>query len=177
MGVPREVCTERFLLLRRGPASHPRALFPSSGPENRGQLVALPQRARLQPRGSSTGRRRHPARHRPWAGCAPDRGFPCEASEPRLRHSSQAARVLVSEACVSLRRACRRRPANWPAAWVGPRPPLAALAVQGPCSARLLPSSCGRCVSVELGYCFSLSSWSSPVSSWKLAYFEVGLAR
>lgn len=77
VGVPREVCTERFLLLRPGPASHPKALFPSSGPENGGQLVALLQPARLQPQGSWTGRRRHPARLGPWAGCAPDRGFPC----------------------------------------------------------------------------------------------------
>lgn len=45
------------------------------------------------------------------------------------------------------------------------------------CSVGTLPSSCSRSVSTELGYCFAPGSLSLPISSWKLAYFEVGLAR
>lgn len=41
VGVPREVCTEGFLLFRPGPTLHPRALFFSFGPENWVQLLAL----------------------------------------------------------------------------------------------------------------------------------------
>lgn len=39
-----------------------------------------------------------------------------------------------------------------------------------------LPFSCSRSGSAELGYCFAPGGLCLPISSWKLAYFEVGLA-
>lgn len=63
-----------------------------------------------------------------------------------------------------------------PAAWARSEPALRRPRLSRALTLGWPPSSPGRSESAELGHRFAPGSLSGPISSWKLAYFEVGLA-